>query len=228
MKVTKIPFHGEEVSVIHVDGNRFVPVRPIIERIGLSWSRQAKKLTSNPRWCSVALRATVAKNEKERVLLCLTPRKLRGFLYTIDARKVNPEYQPVLEMYQEEIDEVLEQYSENGVAINPRMATALPNPEPIKPLQEMVSIPSAKLFDLYESKLKLMAIEYGRERAIFENPKPEIYVNLQLADQILEKFLAYQDTNWIAKQLGTNNNTVRHTVVYMVKKALGKSRPEVK
>jgi len=88
----KIPFYGDEIIAIYENGKVWVALRPIVENLGLNWSKQYRKILADPVLSStVAQKATVAQDGKERKLLCLPVEYLNGFLFKINPNKVKDE-----------------------------------------------------------------------------------------------------------------------------------------
>lgn len=115
--VSTVNFHGDSLSVIAHDGQPFVAMRPIVESMGLVWAAQTVKLNANkPRW-SVSIIETVADDGKLREMLCLPLRKLSGWLATISPNKVKPELREKVIAYQNECDDALWAYWNDGIAV---------------------------------------------------------------------------------------------------------------
>ncbi len=101
-----IPFHDDEILLFERDGEPFVPVKPICERLGLDWGSQWAKLRARPeRYGIVILRTPSAGGEQETT--CLPLRKLPAWLYSIHPNKVRPDLKETVERYQAECDDVL-------------------------------------------------------------------------------------------------------------------------
>lgn len=138
-----IPFHTDTVYLVEHDGQPYVPVRPIIENIGIDWATQSVKLNNQKERWSVGLVPTVAGDGKQREMLCLPLRKLAGFLYNINSDLVRPDLKEKVMMYQNECDEVLWNYWTKGVAVNDstlRDYTLVPKDEYIAMLEEQVRL----------------------------------------------------------------------------------------
>lgn len=105
-----VQFHQDTIHLVEFNGNPFTPVKPLCENIGIAWQSQRTKLSAeSARWnCNDIV--TVAADGKEREMLCLPPRKLNGWLMTVNPRKVKPEIRDRLIQYQNECDEVLWNY----------------------------------------------------------------------------------------------------------------------
>lgn len=110
-----IPFYDQPLNLIDSDGKPFVPMRPIVEGMGLNWKSQQAKL-QNRFSSTVAIIATVAQDGKEREMLCLPLEKLTAWLLTINPRKVKAEIRPTIERYQAESEAALWQYWTTGIA----------------------------------------------------------------------------------------------------------------
>lgn len=102
-----VPFLGSTIFVTDEVSPR-VPMRPIVEALGLNWPGQQQKLNSNKNRWSVWMIHTVAEDGKSREMLTIPLRRLWSWLSGITASKVKPEIRPILERYQAECDEVLE------------------------------------------------------------------------------------------------------------------------
>lgn len=123
-----VPFHGSNLFVVEHDGQPFVPMRHIVEGMGLNWASQYTKLTnSKDRWGVVIITTPSPSGMQET--LCLPLRKLSGWLMTLQPNKVRPEIRGKIVTYQNECDSVLWDYWANGAAVNPR-ATQEDQPHP--------------------------------------------------------------------------------------------------
>ncbi|MEZ9734841.1 phage antirepressor N-terminal domain-containing protein [Vibrio sp. 10N.261.52.E6] len=105
-----VPFHGSNLIVINHDSEAHIPMKPIVEGMGLDWSYQSRKLGSNKERWSVAVIATVAQDSKNRDLLCIPLRKLFGWLQTLQPNRVRKEIRDKVIQYQNECDDVLWRY----------------------------------------------------------------------------------------------------------------------
>ena len=114
-----VPFDGDILFMAEIDGQPYVPIRPISDALGLSWARQFRKLTANPKRWGVALTATPSAGGMQQTH-CLPLRKVPGWLMTIQPGRVKPEVRDKLLRYQAECDDVLWAYWNDGVAVNPR------------------------------------------------------------------------------------------------------------
>lgn len=115
-----VPFHGNNLYVVNYNGQPYVPMRPIVEGMGMDWTGQLNKLKQKFK-STVEEISIVAADGKERNMICLALRKLAGWLHTISPNKVKPEIRDKVIQYQEECDDVLYEYWTTGeVKAKPR------------------------------------------------------------------------------------------------------------
>ncbi|EMM6943336.1 hypothetical protein TUM12151_31990 [Morganella morganii] len=108
-----VPFHGDNLYVVNYNGQPYVPMKPIVEGMGLTWQSQFEKVKQRFK-STITEIVIVAADGKERNMLCLALRKLAGWLHTISPNKVKPEIRDKVIRYQEECDDVLYEYWTTG------------------------------------------------------------------------------------------------------------------
>lgn len=114
-----VSFHKDTLFLVDHEGQPYTPAKPIAENIGVAWQSQIQKLKNNSkRWGVTMIVIPSAGGPQEMV--CLPLRKLPAYLLSIDPRKVKPEVRFKLEIYQEECDDALWNYWNQGYAVNPR------------------------------------------------------------------------------------------------------------
>jgi len=122
----KVSFYGDEIIAIYENGQIWVAVKPIIENLGLSWSKQRRKLLADPVLSQVVAQKATTSQGKDgksyRVeMLCLPVEYLNGFLFKINPNKVKDEkVRERIIRYQKECYRALYEYFFDGVAINKR------------------------------------------------------------------------------------------------------------
>lgn len=120
-QLVTVDFHDQSIVAILHDGKLHVALKPLVENIGLQWEAQYKRLQRN-----LVLKSTmsvmdmVAEDGKTREMLCLPLSMLNGWLFGVDVNRVREEIRPKLISYQRECFDVLWQYWNDGLAINPR------------------------------------------------------------------------------------------------------------
>ncbi|WP_081408757.1 phage antirepressor N-terminal domain-containing protein [Acinetobacter larvae] len=131
-----VPFHNAELYLVEHDGQPYVPMRSIVQGIGLDWKSQFVKLKQRFSTCVVEITMQILGDDQARSHTCLLLRKLPAWLYSIHANKVKPELRDTVIKYQEECDDVLWDYWTKGQAINKRQSIT---PEQQASLQAIVA-----------------------------------------------------------------------------------------
>ncbi len=108
-------FYDDEIKLVIVQqGNQqqaFVPVRPICEFLGVTWSPQLRRINRDPILSEVATSVTVTVTESGQrgQMLCLPIDYLNGWLFGINATRVKEEIRERLLRYQRECYQTLAQ-----------------------------------------------------------------------------------------------------------------------
>lgn len=118
-QLVTIPFHGQTVQSIEIDGKPYVAFKPMVENLGLGYGSQTQKLKGKS-WATVTNIVTVGADGKTREMTCIDLRTLTMWLATIDEKRVSKEARPLVIAYQSEVADVIESYWTNGGVINPR------------------------------------------------------------------------------------------------------------
>lgn len=116
IKEVTIDFYGDEIPaalvVIDEAGRQvvYVPVRPLVEYMGLSWSGQRERINRDAVLSVMAQGVRVTRTPEQggsQVMLCLPLDYINGFLFGINANRVKPELRERLITYQRECYQVL-------------------------------------------------------------------------------------------------------------------------
>ncbi|UPK82446.1 phage antirepressor N-terminal domain-containing protein [Proteus vulgaris] len=107
-----VPFHGNNLCIVNHDGRPYVPMKPIVEGMGLSWEPQLRKL--NQRFAKGMIKMVIPSIGGAQETVCLAMHKLTGWLFSIMPNKVKPEIRDKVIKYQEECDDVLYEYWTTG------------------------------------------------------------------------------------------------------------------
>ena len=102
-----MPFRGGFIEATQLDGEVWVPIRPVCEALGLAWQPQLKKLRAKP-WANTCDTFMVSEgDDQRRRFSCVDLRSLPLWLATIEPSRVKPEAREALVAYQREAAEVL-------------------------------------------------------------------------------------------------------------------------
>ncbi|MEH8151371.1 phage antirepressor N-terminal domain-containing protein [Aeromonas caviae] len=109
-----VPFHGDNLYLVEHQGDPYVPMKPVVEGMGLAWQGQHAKLTT--KFSKGIKEIVIPSAGGNQTMTCLPLRKLPAWLYSVQPGKVSPEIREKVVAYQEECDEVLWQYWTTGKA----------------------------------------------------------------------------------------------------------------
>ena len=112
-----VPFHGDSLYLINYNNEPYVPMKPVVDGMGMDWAAQFTKLKQRFN-STIAEIAIVAGDNKSRNMVCLPLRKLAGWLQSISPNKVKPEIRDKVIQYQNECDDVLYEYWTTGEVKN--------------------------------------------------------------------------------------------------------------
>ena len=108
--LVNVEFYGDQLMIVNHNGEPYVPMRPVVENVGLAWQSQHEKLKSRFSTCVTEIVIQVDGDTQRRAYTCLPLRKLFGWLMTVSPNKVNPDIKDKIIRYQDECDDVLWQY----------------------------------------------------------------------------------------------------------------------
>ena len=130
-KLVPVPFQNTTLYVVDADGEPHVPMKPVVEGMGLDWSSQHAKLKSTHRFatCMVEITTQLPGDDQRRSVACMPLRKLPGWMMTIQPSRLREEIRETVIAYQNECDDVLWAYWTKGKVENPRLS-AKQNPLP--------------------------------------------------------------------------------------------------
>lgn len=126
--IKTIDFNGQSLITIEKDGIHYAAVKPICENIGLDWYSQRKRIERDDVLNSTKVIMTlVAEDGRNREMVCLPIEFLNGWLFGVDANRVNPEIKAPLIQYKMQCYKVLHDYWHTGAAIDPHANQDLPS-----------------------------------------------------------------------------------------------------
>ncbi|MDX7989420.1 hypothetical protein FE392_19375 [Xenorhabdus sp. 12] len=123
MQTITVPFYNDELYVVEYNNEPYVPMKPIVEGMGMDWAGQYTKLKK--RFSKGIEEIPIPSKGGVQTMSCLALRKLAGWLTTIYPNKVKPEIRDKVIRYQDECDDVLYDYWTKGIAINPRKRSVM-------------------------------------------------------------------------------------------------------
>ena len=119
-KSNVIPFRSTKLLLVERDGQPFVPMKPVVEGMGLAWQTQHRKLMAGRFASVITMMVTTGFDGKQYEMACLPLKKLPGWLMSIHASKVRPDLRENVLAYQDECDDALWAYWNEGRAVNHR------------------------------------------------------------------------------------------------------------
>ncbi len=70
-----VPFHGDNLYLVEHKGDPYVPMKPVVEGMGLDWKTQHRKMMSKFS-CMVEMTIQLPGDTQHRAVTCLSLRKL--------------------------------------------------------------------------------------------------------------------------------------------------------
>lgn len=119
-KSNVIPFRSSKLLLVERDGQPFVPMKPVVEGMGLDWKTQYRKLQGGRFNSVMVMMTTTGSDGKTYEMSCLPLRKLAGWLMSVHASKVRIDLRENVLAYQNECDDVLWAYWNEGSAVSER------------------------------------------------------------------------------------------------------------
>lgn len=118
-EIIRVPFHGDELLTVEVDGKPHIVLKPALDAIGLDAKRQIDKLAGKS-WARTALVPVRDSAGRQQLTNVADIRTFLMLLATIDERRVAEHVRPKLIDYQSEVADAIEAYWTRGRAVNPR------------------------------------------------------------------------------------------------------------
>lgn len=133
-----VPFYSSELLIVEYNNQPYIPMRPVVEGMGLTWASQTVKFNSNKARWGVSIIETPTRSGIQE-MLCIPLRKLFGWLTTISVNKVKPELRGSVIKYQNECDDVLWDYWTKEQASNQRQSV-IPEQQGLPYPQEVIQV----------------------------------------------------------------------------------------
>ncbi|GAB1254085.1 hypothetical protein Defa_15720 [Desulfovibrio sp. TH_2024_36128] len=117
-QLSPVKFHSDTIFCITHNEQPFTAMKPIVENMGLGWASQTQKLNANKERWGVTMIVIPSENGDPN-MLCMPVRKLPAYMNSINPKKVRPELRAKIELYQNESDDALWAYWNEGQAVRP-------------------------------------------------------------------------------------------------------------
>ncbi|HBN5548779.1 TPA: phage antirepressor N-terminal domain-containing protein [Proteus mirabilis] len=201
-----VPFHGANLCIVNRNGNPYVPMKPIIEDMGLDWASQFTKLKK--RFSKGIVEITIPSKGGEQSMICLAMHKLTGWLYSIMPNKVKPEIRDKVIKYQEECDDVLYEYWTTG-EVKAKHKSTVQERNPLKNAVNLLvskkGIMYPEAYSLVHQKFNVSSIE---ELTVDQIPDAVEYIH----KFVLEGEYIPKDTPREVAQEKTNHDLDTHNI----------------
>jgi hypothetical protein len=102
-----VPFRDATLFLAELNGEPYVPMRPVVEGMGMNWKGQYEKIKVRYETCVEEIHTQLPGDIQRRTLTCLALRKLPGWLMSIYPNKVKASIRDTVIAYQNECDDVL-------------------------------------------------------------------------------------------------------------------------
>lgn len=119
-RTINVPFHGSNLFMVSFNNEPYVPMKPVVEGMGMVWAAQFVKLKQ--RFAKGVSEIEIPSAGGKQTMTCLAFRKFAAWLSSINPNKVRPEIRDKVIQFQEECDDVLYEYWTKGEVKNPRKA----------------------------------------------------------------------------------------------------------
>jgi hypothetical protein len=140
VREAQVEFYGDSLAAAQLaDGTILVPVRPLCEYLGLTWSGQFERLKQNPVLSEALQIVRVTRtNAGDPNVLCLPLKFLPGWLFGIQASRVKPALRDKILRYQRECYDVLWNAFKDDV-----VPSAAPAPPDLSPVEQALMLAEA-------------------------------------------------------------------------------------
>lgn len=119
-----VEFQGDQLLTIFDGQTVRVAMKPLVERLGISWPRQSQKLKEDAVLSKGVALTAIPSDRGAQETITLPIDLMQGWLFKLNPDKVAPEARERVIAYQRECYQVLHDYWVRGAAINPRFGTS--------------------------------------------------------------------------------------------------------
>jgi hypothetical protein len=104
-----IKVNNQDIQCPVHEGEKYVAIRPICDILGIDYRKQFERIKSDELLNQLVTHTVTssAKDKKEREMFCLPVKYIFGWIFSIDADKVNEKSKPTFMKYKKECSEAL-------------------------------------------------------------------------------------------------------------------------
>ncbi len=118
----QVEFYGDEITAALVEttgqGTIYVPLRPLCDYLGLTWSSQLQRIKRDPVLSEMQTVVVINTVQGPRETICLPLEYLNGWLFGVSASRVNPALREKVIRYQRDCYKVLSNHFQGEAAID--------------------------------------------------------------------------------------------------------------
>jgi len=140
------PVAGTTLPSFELDGEVFIPLRNVSEKLGLAWQNEHRRIKNDPILSKAIIKMMTALSGGQEQL-CLPLKFFPGWVFKINLNGVSDEARPTIEAVQLEGYDALYSYWVKGVAVNPRAAASIEHSDRTSRRRELPA-----LLDRYEAE----------------------------------------------------------------------------
>lgn len=130
--------NNQELVIISENANKFVPIKPICDALGIDYPTQYQKLKEDEDLApTMGLRPMIAADNKQREMVCLPLEYIFGWLFTISPKNVAPEAKESVRRYRIECYKALfDHFSERSSFIEEKQQRLIEQSDIVMAAQE--------------------------------------------------------------------------------------------
>ncbi|WP_081232207.1 phage antirepressor N-terminal domain-containing protein [Pseudomonas chlororaphis] len=196
-----VPFHGTNLFIVEHHDEPFVPMRPIVEGMGMAWQPQHRKLVDRFETCITHMVTQLPGDDQAREVVCLPLKKLPAWMYSVNPKKVDESIRQTIIDYQNECDDALWAYWNDGYAVNHRAQPPAANDESI-PIERRLPV-AADNFDAAKRIAESLGLE-GNQAILSANNMVRSAIGVDVMEMAGVKRLINesQELNYTPTELG--------------------------
>ncbi|WP_320153024.1 phage antirepressor N-terminal domain-containing protein [uncultured Tolumonas sp.] len=172
-----VPFHGADLMLVPFNNEPYVPMKPVVEGMGLAWQSQLEKIKS--KFSKGITEIVIPSAGGDQLTTCLSLKKLPAWLYSIQLGKIKDlAVRERVETYQNESDEVLWQYWTKGSATKESVSAELNLPN----FSDLVAAARAWADEVEQKRIAKQEVIALQNKAEETKPVIEAFDKIAIAD----------------------------------------------